>query len=79
MHQKHPPANVALASLGDSARVEVTPTATKMATTKIGTPNKIVRQLFITQPSSKASPINVTHPLLFQQTKKSGQSPFLKG
>jgi hypothetical protein len=47
MHQKHPPANVAFASVGESARVEVTPIATKMATTKIGTPNTIVRQLFI--------------------------------
>jgi hypothetical protein len=70
MHQKHPPAKVAFSSRGESARVEVTPIATKMATTKIGTPKTIVRQLFITQPLSKAPPINVTHPRLFQQTKK---------
>jgi hypothetical protein len=47
MHQKHPPAKVAFASRGESARVDVTPIATKMATTKIGTPHTIVRQLFI--------------------------------
>ncbi|MGB5367800.1 MAG: hypothetical protein WBN14_16185, partial [Polyangiales bacterium] len=61
MHQKHPPAKVAFASLssiagalaglprsgGESARVDATPTATKMATRRIGIPHKIVRQLFI--------------------------------
>jgi hypothetical protein len=48
MHQKHPPAKVAFANAGESARVEVTPIATKMATTRIGIPKTIVRQLLIT-------------------------------